>query len=237
MTDRPIARSTRWQLLVAVLVTVAVAAAIQWAHVSAPDAPLDLIAAGARQPGDPALEAVTCERTLPDAPSTARDVADVEPVGRIASSEVMACPDAFDGYVVVFVGEVVGDVLHRDGGAWVLANDDAYALEVGPLSGHTDYEGGNTGLSVWLPEEQAHLVDEPGNADRRGDVVRVRGVVHRADPEDGGGLTLRAIDTRVVVEAQYLERPINRVQLWVALALVLLAATAVALERRAARRR
>jgi hypothetical protein len=236
MTDRPIARRTRWQLLAALVAVVLVGVAVQWAHVSAPDAPLDLIAAGATQPGDPALEAVTCERTLPDAPSTAREIADIEPVGRIASSEVLACPDAFDGHVVVYVGEVVGDVLQRRDGAWALVNDDAYALEVGPLSGHREFEGGNTGLSVWLPDDQATLVDEPGNADRRGDVVRVRGVIRRADPADGGGLTLRAVETRVVVEAQYLERPVNRAQLWVALGLSLAAVAAVVVERRAARR-
>lgn len=217
-----------------VLAVLAVAVAVQWSWLSAPEAPLDVIPAVREDPESVAIQRVDCTRTLPEAPEDPA-AETVDPVGRVSSAAINSCPDAFDGHVVVYVGEVVGDVLRRDGGSWVLVNDDDYALEVGPLSGHTQFAGSNSGLSVWLPDDQDDLVDEPGSARRRGDVIEVRGVVHRTDPDDGGGLTIRALQTRVLVEAQYLANRVHRVQAGVAIVFVLLAAAVVAWERRGRR--
>jgi hypothetical protein len=96
----------------------------------------------------------------------------VETIGRRVTSElVVSCPTRFDGHQVTYVGEAVGDLLVRDGGAWVLVKGDDYALEVGPLPGHRDRRGTNAGLSVWLPNplserltglgRPAHPVDDP----------------------------------------------------------------------------
>lgn len=229
MTTTP-SRRRRAQVTGFVVAVLLIGAAVQWAWLSMPDTPLELVPAGAEDPESIAARTLTCERTLPDAPTT--DLDSVDPVGRVSSAAVNACPDSFDGQVVEYIGEVVGDVLRRDDGAWVLVNDDAYALQTGPLSGHTDFRGGNSGLAVWLPEEQADLVDEPGNAERRGDVIRISAVVNRTDPRDGGGLTLRALQTEVLVEAQYLDTPVNWVQAGLALAFTLLAGAVVAWDRR-----
>ena len=228
---------TRHRLLIAgfIAALAVIGIGVQWSHDAAPRVPLDVVPAGAEDPESVEARTLTCERTLPDAPT--RDLEEVEPVGRVSSEAVNSCPDAFDGQVVVYYGEVVGDVLQRDGGAWTLVNDDAYALTLGPLSGHGDFEGGNSGLAVWLPGQLATLADEPGNADRRGDVLRVNGVVRRADPEDGGGLTLRAIQAEVVFEAQYLETPVNRVQALVATVFTLVAIGVVVWDRRLRARR
>lgn len=226
-----------WAQLAAFLaVLVAVVSAITLVRATAPEVTLDPIAEAAPDIDDPEL--VTCERTLPNAPDTLESIAEVDPVGRVTSSEVIECPNAFDRQVVTYVGEVVGDVLQRDQGAWLLVNDDAYALEVGPLQGHANYEGGNSGLSVWLPHPLPDL--EPGGPDRRGTVIVVDGVIQRTDPKDGGGLTLSALSaqsTRVVVESEVLDRPLNRGQAVLALAFSAIAAAVVLVERRAAARR
>lgn len=214
---------------------VLIALAVQWAWRSAPQIAIDVVPAGAEDPDSVVARTLTCERTLPDAPS--RDLDTVEPVGRVSSAAVNSCPDAFDGQVVVYFGEVVGDVLQRDEGAWLLVNDDDYALEVGPLAGHVEFRGGNSGLAVWMPEGLSDLADEPGNASRRGDILRIEGVVRRTDPTDGGGLTLRAINAEVVVEAQYVETPVNRVQLGIAIAFTLIAGAVLLWDRRSRARR
>lgn len=232
---RPVHPRTVVQITVAILVVVAVAVVVRAVRLSAPATTLPPV--GEAAPDVDAPELVTCERTLPEAPDSQEDAAEVDPVGLVSSTEVIDCPDAFDRQVVVYIGEVVGDVLRRDGGAWVLVNDDAYALEVGPLRGHDEFSGTNSGLSVWLPDPLPDI--EPGGADRRGTIVRVRGVIHRADPDDGGGLTLRALDdsTTIVAESQALDQPINRAQALVAVAFVLVAAAVYLLERRARSRR
>lgn len=185
------------------------------------------------------LEPITCERTLPGAPSQAGEEAvDLpRPVGRATSAALVECPDRFDGRAVSYVGEVVGDVLEREGGAWVLMNDDAYALEVGPLKAHGRFRGPNSGVSVWLAGELAELADEPGRADRRGDVLRVRGIVHRVDPADGGGLTIRASAGELVADARRVDTPLHVPQAVTAAVLALLAAGVVVAGRMAERRR
>lgn len=143
---------------------------------------------------------------------------------RVTSTQVLGCPAAFDGRSVVFTGELVGDLLARDGGAWVLVNDDDYALEVGPLPAHRDRRGTNSGLSVWLPDRLHGLVTGLGGPGRRGDLVRVEGVVRRADPDDGGGLTLRADTLQVLAPSVRVHEPFDVAQAWSAAAALALAA-------------
>ncbi len=163
---RPIHPRTTIQWLLVIALVVLTIALVSQLRRAQPYASPEFIVRGTDDAAD-ALELVTCERTLPDRPVVTEGVRP-EPVGRVTSGEVVTCPDAFDGQVVVYIGEVIGDVLHRDGGAWVLMNDDAYALEVGPLDSHGDFQGYNSGLSVWLEGELADLADEAGSPDRRG---------------------------------------------------------------------
>lgn len=229
---QPVHPRTLVQIAVVVLALVAVAVTIRIVRDTAPQTTLPAV--GSATSDEDAPDVVTCERTLPDAPDTQEAIEQVDPVGRVESAEVIDCPDAFDGHVVVYTGEVVGDVLQRDGGAWVLVNDDAYALELGPLSAHDEFSGTNSGLSVWLPDPLPEL--EPGGSDVRGTVIQVRGVVHRADPADGGGLTIRGLDddsTSIVAEARRADQPVHWGQAAVAVVFALGAGAIYYLERRA----
>ncbi len=163
----------------------------------------------------PGRDVLNCERVIIITPG--------EPIGRLSSGVAVECPDRFDGQIVTYVGEVVGDVLRRSDGAWVLMNDDPYALEQGPLDVTEQYAGSNSGLSVWLPGAMADLPDRAGNARWRGDVLHVTGVMLRSDPEDGGGLTIRATEARVVSEEIPIEDPVNVLQALVAVGLLGLA--------------
>lgn len=137
---------------------------------------------------------------------------------RVSSAQVLGCPVAFDGRRVTFVGELVGDLLTRDGGAWVLVNDDDYALEVGPLPAHRDRRGTNGGLSVWVPDRLQGRITGLGGPGQRGDLVAIEGLVRRADPADGGGVTLRADRLEVLSPAAPVEEPLNVAQVWLSAA-------------------
>lgn len=241
MSRRPeISPRTFGQLLLAVLVAIAVVAVLGHLHATFPSRDLAPIIEGVEGIRGEDVEQITCRRTLPDRPPRGEGEQPA-PVGLVRSTDVVACPSVFDpdddgGPVVRFVGEVVGDVLMRDGGAWVLMNDDSYGLETGPLPAHDQYQGTNTGLTVWLP---ADVVDAsslmPGRPDRRGDVLIVAGRVHRTDPADGGGLTLRAAAAEVVAPARGAPQPIHGRQAALA-ALLALVTGAVALYVRFAAR-
>lgn len=172
-----------------------------------------------------------------------RDGAEVDDVrsqldlrGRVTSTMVLGCPAAFDGLEVRYVGEVVGDVLERRGGAWVLVNDDEYALDVGPLPAHGAHRGTNAGLTVWLPAEAVEQISGLGRPNQRGDVIEVRGRLLRTDPADGGGLTIRAEEVEVVAAAVRVAEPLHVAQLWLAVVAVVVAAGVWGLRRRAAAR-
>ena len=157
--------------------------------------------------------------------------------GRLTSAIATACPRLLDGRPVIYLGEVVGDVLRRDGGAWLLVNDDDYALAVGPFGAHRERRGFNGGLAVWVPDGLHEQLGEPGRHGRRGDVIRVKGTFLRTDPDDGGGMTVRA-DTLTVLEPSVpVEEPLNTPLVIAATVGALLATLAWWWARRRARER
>ncbi len=155
---------------------------------------------------------------------------------RVTSTLIVSCPARFDGVRVTYLGEVVGDLLRREGGAWVLVNDDDYALRVGPLPGHRDHRGMNTGLSVWLPDPLPAQLTGLGRPGVWGDIIEVSGTIVRADPTDGGGLTLRADGLTVRQPARAVHAPVDPRQVLLAAGAGLAAALTAALRRRAAKR-
>lgn len=155
---------------------------------------------------------------------------------RVGSTQVTSCPAAFDGLEVTYVGEVVGELLPRRGGAWAQVNDDAYALEVGPVVGDRHHAGFNTGLAVWLPDGLHQRIDELGRPGQRGDVILVRGTLYRTDPDAGGGLTIRADEMETLAGAVQVESPLHVPQLVVAGTLALLAVVSLLWARRVRQR-
>ena len=208
-------RRTLVNVAVTLLVVVVITATLSWLRDTAPLADTSgLLVEEARVPPGQLL---TCERLVSD------DQDDLPIPGRAISGLVLECPGSFDGRLVTYVGEVVGDVLRRDGGSWLLVNDDAYALVSGPLLGSGEHSGTNSGLAVWVPAPTDRLVTTPGRAGRRGDVVEVTGHVRRADPDDGGGLTIRAREVEVLADGVEVPVPVHWRQ--VAIAGVLAAVT------------
>lgn len=155
------------------------------------------------------------------------------PGGRVSSAQIYACPSAYDGLRVTFVGEPVGELLPRRGGVWAQVNDDDYALEVGPISGHRELRGFNSGLSVWLPDGLHEQISAVGRYGRRGDVLLLTGALHRADPQDGGGITLRADQLEVLAPSVEVPAPLHTLQLVVAGVLAAVAIGTVVWARRA----
>lgn len=155
---------------------------------------------------------------------------------RITSAHVYACPIAFDGRRVTFVGEVIGDLIERRDGVWVQVNDDDYALAVGPMGGHRNHRGFNQGLAVWLPDGLHERIEAVGGPGRRGDVVLLQGVLLRNDPDDGGGITLRADHLEVIAPTVEVPEPFHPVQAVTAAVLAVLAVGTLAWSRRVQRR-
>jgi len=233
-TPPPRREHTRWLLVWPVVGLTLLVLGVIWLESAAPEVDVQ----DRRVEGVPPLaltEDRGCLRRADD--PVADDIRTSFPSGgRISSTQVYRCPSAFDGREVTYVGEAVGDLLVRDRGAWVQVNDDIYALEVGPLVGHRERDGFNTGMSVWLPDGLHEQVEGLGRPGQRGDVILVRGRLYQADPDDGGGITVRAEELEVLAEAITIEDPLHVPQLIVALVLAVLALASVLWARRSARR-
>lgn len=232
MSRRPISSRAVAGTIAAVVIAAAVVGVLAYLHRAGPRLEQDFLVEGAEEQHGLDEDFLECQRRLPDQQQIELGDGFENEVGRLQSSEVVACPDVFDGRHVEYLGEVVGDVLERDGGAWVLVNDDAYALESGPLPAHEALAGTNTGLTVWLPGDDVEERITPGRPNLRGDVIVVSGRLLRADPADGGGLTLRADEYEVVVEAEPAPPPFRRAQAAFAGFVALVTLAVVGYERR-----
>jgi hypothetical protein len=177
----------------------------------------------------------TCSRGT-DEETVDEILAEFTPGGRVSSAQVYACPAAFDGLRVTFVGEAIGEVLLRRGGAWLQVNDDDYALEVGPLGPHVERRGFSGGISVWLPDGLHERIEGVGRHERRGDVLLLEGAIFRADPDDGGGITLRADSLQILAPTVEIPEPFHLVQAIVAGFLAVLALAGLVWSRRAKQR-
>ncbi len=223
MNDERRREPTRWLVLGGVLALVLIGVGAELLLRAAPtvEHPEDL-----RVEDLPPLAiagATMCTRRQDD-PTAAELRVQVPPDGRISSEQVFACPRAFDQLRVTYAGEVVGELLPRRGGVWAQINDDDYALRVGPISGHRELRGFNTGLAVWLPDGLHEQIDGLGRPGQRGDVVLLTGRVLRADPADGGGITLRADRLEVLAPSVEVPPPLHVPQAIVAGLLALAAA-------------
>lgn len=160
---------------------------------------------------------------------------DVEPL-EVSSEELLSCPGSYDGRLVRYEGEAVGEVLERGDHAWVQLNDDVYS-EAAPLPQRTDYAGGNSGIAARLPAGGADAIRRTGGPHVRGDVVSVVGRFHRAMPTSAEAAVIDARRVQRVAAGEPIAAPVLTDRRVAAITLAVLAVAMVLGERVVARRR
>ncbi|MEK6732243.1 MAG: DNA-binding protein [Candidatus Omnitrophota bacterium] len=105
----------------------------------------------------------------------------------VSSAELINNARQYDGKVVLYKGEVIGDIMMRKEFVWINVND------------------GINAIGIWSNKDLVKDIVYTGNYKSRGDVVEVRGVFHRACLEHGGDLDihideLRKINSGVVIK-------------------------------------
>ncbi len=129
--------------------------------------------------------------------SAMSSVAAAEAEGREVDSGVLLREwEEYDGEVVVFRGEAVGDVLWRGDYAWIMVNDDHYSLNALHEAG--ELRGGNSGIGVWMPVAEAEKIGRLGRHGSVGDYLEVKGVFHADCGEHGGDFDIHADSIRVL---------------------------------------
>ncbi|MEW5758827.1 MAG: DNA-binding protein [Candidatus Omnitrophota bacterium] len=90
------------------------------------------------------------------------------------SIDLIANAKEYDGKIVAFEGEVVGDIMVRKEYAWLSIND------------------GLNAIGVWIKKDLIRDILYIGNYKVKGDLVEITGKFNRACPEHGGDLDIHA---------------------------------------------
>ncbi len=92
----------------------------------------------------------------------------------VSSNDLINQPEQYDGKIISFAGEVIGDIMVRQGFAWVNVNDK------------------NNALGVWVKKELLKEIVYSGGYKNIGDWIEITGVFNRACPEHGGDMDIHA---------------------------------------------
>lgn len=171
-----------------------------------------------------ALALVACLLAAPSI-AAAQDAA-----SRASSVDLVERPRAYDGTVVEFEGEAIGEAMVRGTGAWVHLNDDAYEdlnVEEGAKLG-----GYNSGMPVWMSAADARRIQVFGDYKHAGDIVRVTGVFNAACAEHGGDMDIHATSVEIVRVGHEADDPVKPWKVPTALGLTVLAGAAWVANRR-----
>jgi hypothetical protein len=109
----------------------------------------------------------------------------------LSSNELIKNAKQYDGKIIVYCGEVIGDVMLRGNFAWVNIND------------------GDNALGVWMSAPLASQVKFTGSYKSRGDNLEVVGIFNKACPEHGGDLDIHAQAIRKIAHGRIVSEGVN----------------------------
>ena len=109
----------------------------------------------------------------------------------LSSSELINKSKEYDGRLITYTGEVIGDVMLRGEFAWVNIND------------------GDNALGVWMSATLAKEIKFVGNYKFRGDSLEITGIFHHACLEHGGDLDIHAQTLRKLGNGRVVNQVLN----------------------------
>jgi len=92
----------------------------------------------------------------------------------LSSNELITRAKQYDGKLITYCGEAIGDVMKRSEFAWVNIND------------------GDNAIGVWMSGILAKEINFTGTYKSLGDTLEITGIFHRACLEHGGDLDIHA---------------------------------------------
>jgi len=92
----------------------------------------------------------------------------------VSSIELINNAKLYDGKLVTFEGEVIGDVMVRNEFAWINLND------------------GSNAIGIWIDKSLTKDIIYAGSYKYKGEWLEITGIFHRACLEHGGDLDIHA---------------------------------------------
>lgn len=109
----------------------------------------------------------------------------------ISSTELINKAKQYDGKIVVYQGEVIGDIMKRGEFAWVNVNDGVNAI------------------GIWLDKSLLKNIVYTGSYKSLGDIVEVEGMFHNRCLEHGGDLDIHAQSIRKIKDGEVVKEKID----------------------------
>jgi hypothetical protein len=153
----------------------------------------------------------------------------------VNSATLVENANFWNGKIVTFKGEAIGECMVRGEMAWLHLNDDAYMeknIEEGALLG-----GYNGGHAVWISADLTKMIRFFGDFKHDGDIARVTGTFHAACREHGGDMDIHAASMVVIRTGHPVPHHLNVQRAVYAAALFIIVAALIGVRRRALHRR
>ncbi|NPV29638.1 MAG: DNA-binding protein [Firmicutes bacterium] len=110
----------------------------------------------------------------------------------VSSADLLNYGSRYQGKLIEFEGEVIGDLMKRGEYAWIPVSD-----------------GLNT-IGVWAPALYVEQIKYVGSYRYRGDRVRVIGIFHQACRQHGGDLDIHAKSLEIIKQGCRISHPLDR---------------------------
>lgn len=110
----------------------------------------------------------------------------------IASVELINNAKQYNGNIVVYRGEVIGDIMLRGEYAWINVND------------------GKNAIGIWTKKELIKDILYTGGYRSRGDIVEITGKFNRSCIEHGGDLDIHAQSITKISLGDKTSHPVNK---------------------------
>jgi hypothetical protein len=114
----------------------------------------------------------------------------------VNSASLVDNANAWNGHVITFKGEAIGEAMARGRMAWIHLNDDAY-MEKNIEEG-AKLDGSNGGQAVWISEGLALKIRFFGDFKHQGDLVKIGGTFSAACLQHGGDMDIHASTLEIV---------------------------------------
>jgi hypothetical protein len=109
----------------------------------------------------------------------------------VSSTELINNAKLYDGKVVVYEGEVIGDIMKRGDYAWINVND------------------GDKAVGIWVNYSLTKEINYTGSYKSKGDRIEITGVFQRACVQHGGDLDIHAQGIRKLSPGRAIQEKLN----------------------------
>lgn len=123
----------------------------------------------------------------------------------VTAQELLENPEKYDGKTVIYQGEAIGDIMLRQGGAWINVQDKTASL------------------GVFCPKDEVAKIKYTGSYKFSGDIISVRGVFHHFCSQHGGDTDIHAKKITLIREGKEVSHPLEPQKVKLSVVLVVIA--------------